>query len=76
MIVGSMIGGIGGAILSAGALMIAGKPLLVVAGGYMVGGSVSMLAVLVLGLRRPPAGPPAQRPGPPRSLFRLVPLHS
>lgn len=65
MIVGAMIVGVAGALLSGGTALAAGKPLLTVAGCYMAGGSVSMLLTLVLGARSaPPSGPRHARPAP------------
>lgn len=60
MIIGAMLAGVGGAMLSAGGAWVSGKPLLAVAGCYMAGGSGSMLLALALGAfgRRP--GPPAR----------------
>lgn len=59
MIAQAMIVGLGGAILSAGGALATGQPLLIVAGSYMAGGSLSMLAALINAGRHapPPAGP-------------------
>lgn len=68
MIVGAMIVGVGGAILSAGGALATGASLSSAAVCYMAGGSASMLAALALGSRRPPpaghGAPQALRRGP------------
>lgn len=62
MIVGAMIVGLGGAVLSAGGALVAGASLPAAAGCYMAGGSVTMLAALAFGSRRGPRQPGLRMP--------------
>ena len=61
MIAGSMVTGVAGAILTAGGAVVMGQPLLMVAGCYVAGGSLSMLATLAWGARARRRGPPPPR---------------